>query len=146
MLSQKINFTWWKFDFPSWIFSNAIWRKIEFLNFFRVMNFEYFYKLWNVAFYVEKISLVRLWEFYHSQNFKVGCVFAMAVVSILSLAEFGRNDHREDAPHFSKWIDMANKWREINIFSLLIEYEIRFFTIIPHVNTRSALIFSFDRI
>ena len=91
----------------------AIWREIEFLNFFRVMNFEYFYKLWNVAFYVEKISLVR--QFYHSQN-------------------------------FSKWIDMANKWREINIFRLLIEYEIRFFTIIPHVNTRSALIFSFDRI
>ena len=70
----------------------------------------------------------------------------MAVVSILSHAEFGSNDHREDAPHFSKWINMANKWREINIFSLLIEYEIRFFTIIPHVNTRSALIFSFDRI
>ena len=31
---------------------------------------------------------------------KVGCVFAMVVVSILPHAKFGRNDHREDAPHF----------------------------------------------
>ena len=30
---------------------------------------------------------------------------------------------------------MENKWRVINIFSLLIEYEMRFFRIIPHVNT-----------
>ena len=32
---------------------------------------------------------------------KVGCVFPMVVVSILPHAEFGPNDHREDAPHFS---------------------------------------------
>ena len=31
---------------------------------------------------------------------EVGCVFPMVVVSILLRAEFGRNDHREDAPHF----------------------------------------------
>jgi len=31
---------------------------------------------------------------------KVGCVFPMFVVSILPHAEFGSNDHREDAPHF----------------------------------------------
>ena len=34
---------------------------------------------------------------------KVGCVFAMVVVSILPYAEFGRNDHREDAPHFKRY-------------------------------------------
>ena len=32
--------------------------------------------------------------------FKVGCVFPMVLVSILPHAEFGRNDHRENAPHF----------------------------------------------
>ena len=31
---------------------------------------------------------------------KVGCVFPMVVVSILPHAEFGPNDHREDASHF----------------------------------------------
>ena len=31
---------------------------------------------------------------------KVGYVFPMVVVSILLRAEFGPNDHREDAPHF----------------------------------------------
>ena len=30
---------------------------------------------------------------------KVGCVFPMVVVSILSHAEFGLDGHREDAPH-----------------------------------------------
>ena len=33
-------------------------------------------------------------------NDKIWCVFLMVVVSILLHAEFGRNDHREDAPHF----------------------------------------------
>ena len=32
---------------------------------------------------------------------KVGCVFAMVVVSFLLHAKLGRNDHREDAPQFS---------------------------------------------
>ena len=31
---------------------------------------------------------------------KVGCVFPMVVGPILPHAEFGRNDHQEDAPHF----------------------------------------------
>ena len=31
---------------------------------------------------------------------KVGCVFPMVIASILPHAEFGPNDHREDAPHF----------------------------------------------
>ena len=31
---------------------------------------------------------------------KVGCVFPMVVIPILPQAEFGPNDHREDAPHF----------------------------------------------
>ena len=32
---------------------------------------------------------------------KVGCVFPMVVVFILPHVEFGRKDHREDAPHFT---------------------------------------------
>ena len=31
---------------------------------------------------------------------KVGCVFPVAVVSVLPHAEFGPNDYQEDAPHF----------------------------------------------
>ena len=30
-----------------------------------------------------------------------GCVFPMVVISLLPHGEFGRNDHREDAPHFT---------------------------------------------
>ena len=29
----------------------------------------------------------------------VGCIFSMSVVSMLPHAEFGQNDHREDATH-----------------------------------------------
>ena len=32
---------------------------------------------------------------------KVGCVFLTGVVSMLPHAEFGPNDHRENAPHFT---------------------------------------------
>ena len=32
---------------------------------------------------------------------KVGCVLPMVVASILLHAEFGPNDHREEAPHFN---------------------------------------------
>ena len=35
-----------------------------------------------------------------SYSCKVGCVFLMTGVFILSNAEFGLNDHREDAFHF----------------------------------------------
>jgi len=31
----------------------------------------------------------------------VGCIFPMVIVSLLQHAEFGPNDHREDAPHFT---------------------------------------------
>ena len=44
-----------------------------------------------------------LWSFFQQNTLqisKVGCVFLMVVVSLLPNAEFGRNDHREDAPHF----------------------------------------------
>ena len=41
---------------------------------------------------------ISTWNF---QVHKVGCVFAMVVVSILPQAEFGPNDHRQDAPHFN---------------------------------------------
>ena len=33
---------------------------------------------------------------------KVGYMFAMVVVFMLPHMEFGLNDHREDAPHFTK--------------------------------------------
>ena len=36
----------------------------------------------------------------------VGCIFPMVVVSILPHAEFGRNDHQEDASLFTK----QSKW------------------------------------
>ena len=36
----------------------------------------------------------------HQKRIKVGCVFPMAVVCRLPYAGFGRDDHREDAPHF----------------------------------------------
>ena len=39
---------------------------------------------------------------------KVGCVFPMVVVSILLHAEFGPNDHREDASHFRKHSSSGN--------------------------------------
>ena len=31
---------------------------------------------------------------------KEGCVFPMVFISLLLHAEFGQNDHREDAPYF----------------------------------------------
>ena len=34
-------------------------------------------------------------------SYKVGRIFPMVVVSIRPYAEFGPNDHREDAPHFT---------------------------------------------
>ena len=34
---------------------------------------------------------------------KVGCVFPMVVDSLLFQAEFGPNDHQEDATHFNSW-------------------------------------------
>ena len=42
-------------------------------------------------------------DLYHLSppNCKVGCVFAMIVVSILPHAELGPNDHRDDEPHFT---------------------------------------------
>ena len=36
---------------------------------------------------------------YQNRFNKAGCVFPMAMVLILHNAEFGRNDHREDALH-----------------------------------------------
>ena len=32
---------------------------------------------------------------------KLTCVFPMVIVSIMPHAEFGRNDHRGDEPHFN---------------------------------------------
>ena len=41
------------------------------------------------------ISIITLF-----QSIKVGCVFPMVIIPILPRAEFGPNDHREDAAHF----------------------------------------------
>ena len=35
-------------------------------------------------------------------DIKAGCVCAMVIGSILPQVEFGRNDHREDTPHFTR--------------------------------------------
>ena len=40
--------------------------------------------------------------------YKVGCAFQMVVVSKLPHTEFGRNGHREDAPHFNFWFHSEN--------------------------------------
>ena len=42
----------------------------------------------------------KIHRFVNSPN-KVGCIFLMAVIFLLPHAELGRNDHREDAPHFA---------------------------------------------
>ena len=47
-------------------------------------------------------SMRKLFDKIPSYQIKVGCVFSMVIVSILSHAEFGRTDHREDAAHFRK--------------------------------------------
>ena len=40
---------------------------------------------------------------------KVGCIFPMVVVSILPQAEFGPNDHQEDAPYFTFGLNPLDK-------------------------------------
>ena len=59
---------------------------------------EYFKLVRNESRYVHKL-LFNMNN--HYLYIKVGCVFAMVIVSILPHAEFRRNDHREDAPHFN---------------------------------------------
>ena len=55
---------------------------------------------------MKKNAMNNLWKIGElliiSNSVKVGCVVPIVVVSILLHAEFGRNDHPEDAPHFSK--------------------------------------------
>ena len=58
---------------------------------------------------LEKIKLFRL---KNDATVKVGCVLLMIVVPLLLHAKFGRNDHREDAPHFIQKNDDA----AVNIF------------------------------
>jgi len=49
-----------------------------------------------------KINILKVIFFvFIFPDFKVGYVFPVVVLSILSDAEFGRDDHREDAPHFT---------------------------------------------
>ena len=43
---------------------------------------------------------VFLFTFPPQKHTKVGCVFPMVIVSMLSNAEFGPNDHWDDVPHF----------------------------------------------
>ena len=43
---------------------------------------------------------------------KVGCILTTVIVSILPHAEFGRNDHREDTPHFMNDFDILVTERE----------------------------------
>ena len=46
---------------------------------------------------LEKFKLFRL---KNDATVNVRCVVLMIVVSLLLHAEFGRNDHRKDAPYF----------------------------------------------
>ena len=43
----------------------------------------------------------------------MGCVFAIVVVSMLPHAEFGRNDHREDTPHFIERLWQFLAWENL---------------------------------
>ena len=50
----------------------------------------------------------------------VGCIFVMVTVHMLPHAEFGRNDHREDAPHFNNPIK-GIKWQNMTKLSTYFE-------------------------
>ena len=61
---------------------------------------------------VELFRICQIDIFFDLSSFtKVGRVFPMVVFSILPHAEFGRNDHREDTPHFI----YRSVWREIRL-------------------------------
>ena len=52
---------------------------------------------------------------------KVGCVFSMVVVSMLSHADFGSNDHRDDALNFingSSWMVISPNYMDWCVKSL----------------------------
>ena len=59
------------------------------------------------------------------REFKVGCVFPINVLSILPHAKFGRNDHREDEPHFTDTIicPLARYSKDIKECLLMIHLE-----------------------
>ena len=57
---------------------------------------------------------------YESYGTKVGCAFQMAIVSILPVAGFGPNNHREDAPYFlrsNSYFDREIYCEFISVFS-----------------------------
>ena len=82
------------------------------------------------------------------QDIKVGCVFPMVVVSILPHAEFGQNDHREDAPHFSNewesrncdWVIFTVTWF-LNSRTPYLEYR-QFLSDVPSVQSDRNIIWS----
>ena len=45
------------------------------------------------------IRIVHIYSFWERLN-KVECVFPLVIITILPHAEFGQNDHWEDAPDF----------------------------------------------
>ena len=52
--------------------------------------------------YISKVSISQgIQPKYILQRAKVGCVFKMVGVSLLSYAKFGPNDHLEDGSHFT---------------------------------------------
>ena len=71
---------------------------LDFYEFTLHMIFANFLKNVNLGL---KIKNLKIRKIYHEHVFsKVGCVFAIAVVSILPHTELGRNDYGEDASHF----------------------------------------------
>ena len=58
--------------------------------------------LWFISWLIPVSHMIWLiWHFFIWFITKVGCIFPMFVVSLLPHAEFGKSDHREDAPHFT---------------------------------------------
>ena len=69
-----------------------------------------------VDFYTDQIQFRLGFQITFRSPGKVGCVLPMDVVFKLPHAEFGSNDHREDAPHFKNRIIWCR------ILHLIIEF------------------------
>ena len=50
---------------------------------------------------VATVTNTKIFGLIIQQCYKAGCIFPIVVVSILPIAEFGTNDHREGAPHLN---------------------------------------------
>ena len=64
----------------------------------------------------------------YQKAYKLQCVFPIVVVSVLPHADFGRNDHREDVPHFNIKQSLLTCWNKNN--NSCINF---LFVLFPHI-------------